>query len=41
MNPNYMEHRFPQIKPIPLQKFSKNESRLHTVFNQSITIFTN
>ena len=23
MNPNYMEHRFPQIKPIPLQKFSK------------------
>ena len=26
MNPNYMEHRFPQIKPIPLQKIFKKMS---------------
>ena len=25
MNPNYMEHKFPQIKPIPLSKVFKKE----------------
>ncbi|CAK9440264.1 uncharacterized protein LODBEIA_P43640 [Lodderomyces beijingensis] len=27
MNPNYMEHRFPQIKPIPLNKIFKKMSQ--------------
>lgn len=27
MNPNYMEHKFPQIKPIPLQKIFKKTSQ--------------
>ncbi|CCK68254.1 putative serine/threonine protein kinase MRK1 KNAG_0A05920 [Huiozyma naganishii CBS 8797] len=28
MNPNYMEHKFPQIKPIPLTKVFKKEDEL-------------
>lgn len=27
MNPHYMEHRFPQIKPHPFNKVSKDEKK--------------
>ncbi|CCC66959.1 hypothetical protein NCAS_0A04010 [Naumovozyma castellii] len=32
MNPNYMEHKFPQIKPIPLAKVFKKEDELTVDF---------
>ncbi|CCD24985.1 putative serine/threonine protein kinase MRK1 NDAI_0E01690 [Naumovozyma dairenensis CBS 421] len=32
MNPNYMEHQFPQIKPIPLAKVFKKEDELTVNF---------
>lgn len=30
MNPNYMEHKFPQIKPHPFSKVIDVESLVHT-----------
>lgn len=41
MNPNYMEHKFPQIKPHPFVKVSSSQvhKRLGTPFDEYIKVF--
>jgi len=38
MNPNYMEHRFPQIKPHPFNKVSISPLVVHTHLNHTDNI---
>ena len=39
MNPNYMEHKFPQIKPHPFNKVRNFMSLLQVLFAQSDQVF--
>jgi len=40
MNPNYKEHKFPQIKPTPLQKIFKSRATEEaTVFLSKILVY--